>query len=97
MKRCLNKAKDYDQLGQQFQMKLEGRHATLPSYCGFLGTIITVLVVSLYAYLKYDVLKYRKDVNILSTVNKLYFDDKERFDFKNGLNFAVAVTAYDNE
>ena len=42
-------------------------------------------------------LKNRKDVNVLSTINRLFFDDDDVFSFENGLNVAVGLTAYDSE
>ena len=42
-------------------------------------------------------LRYRKDVDVLSTINRLAFADDEVFSYKNGLNIAVAFTAYDSE
>ena len=51
----------------------------------------------MYATQKLDVLISKKDVDILSTVKESYFDDKDIFSHRNGLNVAVAFTAYDNE
>ena len=50
-----------------------------------------------YFNLKSDVLLNRKDVNVLSTVNRRFFDAKEKFSYRDGLNIAVAFSAYDNE
>ena len=44
-----------------------------------------------------DVFLARKDVDILSAVNDLLFTDDDIFSYKNGLNIAVAFTAYDSE
>ena len=44
-----------------------------------------------------DVMISKKDVDILSTIKDRYFDDNFVFSYKNGLNFAVAFTAYDGE
>ena len=44
-----------------------------------------------------DVMVSKKDVDILSTIKNRYFDDSVVFSYKNGLNFAVAFTAYDSE
>ena len=78
-------------------MKLDSGRAILPSFCGLFSTIVMLIVITLYAYQKYDVLRHRKDVNVLSTVNKLFFPDDESFTFDNGLNIAVAFSAYDSE
>ena len=97
MKRCIAKVMSYDQFGEVYQMKLDGGRATLPSCCGLLSTLLTVVIISLYAFQKYDVLVNRKDVNVLSTVNRLFFNDTELFSYENGFNIAVAITAYDSE
>ena len=54
-------------------------------------------MMMLYLFQKADVLVNNKDVDILSTVNRLFFDADEKFSFKDGLNIAVAFSAYDNE
>ena len=78
-------------------MKLDSGRTNLPSYAGLLSTIITMIVIAMYAYQKADVLQHRKDVNVLSTINRLFFDDDDVFSYENGLNVAVGLTAYDNE
>ena len=42
-------------------------------------------------------LQHRKDVNVLSTINRLFYANDDVFSYKNGLNVAVALTAYDSE
>ena len=54
-------------------------------------------MIAVYAWLKLDVLINQKDTNILSTTNQLAYADDEIFSYDNGLNIAVAFTAYDNE
>ncbi len=39
----------------------------------------------------------KKDVDILSAVSELQFTDDDIFAYQNGLNVAVAFTAYDAE
>lgn len=60
-------------------------------------SIIFTIVVLLYAYLKADVLISRRDVDILSTVFPNKFTPDDTFSYQNGLNIAVALTAYDND
>ena len=55
------------------------------------------MMMAVFFYLKLDVLINKKDVNILSTVNRLFYTDEDEFTFQNGFNIAVAFTAYDNE
>ena len=51
----------------------------------------------MYGYLKIDVLINKKDVNLLSSTNQFHYSDRDIFSFKDGLNIAVALTAYDEE
>jgi len=60
-------------------------------------TLILLALIGVYAWLKIDVLINQRDVNILSTTNQLSYADDDIFSFDNGLNIAVAFTAYDNE
>ena len=48
----------------------------------------------LYAVQKVDVLIAKKDVDILSATKVLAFEASDKFDYSNGLNFAVAFTEY---
>ena len=66
------------------------------SYGGAICSIFLNIVVLLYAYQKVDVLINKKDVDVLSTVNDLHFSPDDVFSYENGLNLAVAFTAYDS-
>ena len=44
-----------------------------------------------------EILINRRDVNVLSTISDLFYDDDYVFGYKNGLNIAVAFTSYDTE
>lgn len=70
---------------------------TLKSLMGALCSIILTIVVLLYTYQKLDVFLAKKDVDILSTINDLHWTDDDIFSYENGLNIAVAFTAYDSE
>ena len=64
------------------------------------GSILSILLfvtVSCYVYLKADVLIKKKDVDVLSTINDQYFTYEDVFSYKNGFNFAVAFTEYNND
>lgn len=79
-------------------MKLDNEgDDSLNSIMGALCSILLTFVVCIYSYQKFDVFLAKKDVDILSAVNDLYFTDEDTFSYKNGLNVAVAFTAYDAE
>ena len=78
-------------------MKLDGGQSHLKSWMGSLCTLIILIVVIAYSVQKMDVLINKKDVNVLSTIHKLYFDEDYTFCYENGLNLAVAFTAYDDQ
>jgi len=75
-------------------MKLDQGKDDVKSMVGSLCSIILLIVVAGYVYLKTDVLISKKDVDILSTVNDLHFTPDDVFNYENGLNFAVALTSY---
>ena len=50
-----------------------------------------------YSYIKLDVLLNMKDTLLRSAVSDMHHDDDFVFSSANGLNFAVAFTAYDSE
>ena len=86
-----------DIFGGSFAMKLDDGEEYLTSFSGAILSVLSFISMMLYLYLKSDVLLNKKDVDILSTVNRLFFDDDERFTFNDGFNIAVAFTAFDNE
>ena len=55
------------------------------------------MIMAVFFYLKLDVLINKKDVNILSTTNRLFYNDEDEFTFANNFNVAVAFTAYDDK
>ena len=61
--------------GSSFEMKLDEGRSQLASCTGVSFTIFTIALMTVYFYLKADVLINKKDVNILSTVNRLFFRD----------------------
>ena len=58
---------------------------------------IVLVVIFSYAYLKMDVLMHNKDKDVRSVIHDQHFAKDYVFSSKNGLNLAVAFTAYDNE
>ena len=67
------------------------------SVFGSILSILLFITMSCYVYLKADVLIAKKDVDVLSTVNDLFFTYEDVISYENGFNFAVAFTAYDND
>ena len=52
----------------------------------------------MYSYLKYTVLRDKKDVDILSAINDSFYDETYTLNYKeNGFNIAAAFTEYDSE
>ena len=62
---------------------------------GALCSLILTIILIAYAYLKIDVLIEKKDVDIMRTVNDYHFADDEVFGYEEGMNVAVALTAWD--
>ena len=63
------------------------------SFC----SLILFVIVCAFAYIKTDVLLLKKDVTILTSTHKNYYDSDFIFDFDQGLNFAIAFTSFDSE
>ena len=64
---------------------------------GSLCSLLMFIVVLAYGYQKFDVWNTKKDIDIQYSTVDSYFTDDDVFDFKEGLNFAMAFTAYDTE
>lgn len=77
-------------------MRQDNGRAPLGSYAGFFCTAFLGLLLLSYTYQKIDVLKNKKDVDILSTVTHAHFDPDYIFDFQKGFNIAAGFTAYDS-
>ena len=77
-------------------MKLEGDDS-LKSYLGTMCSVLMMMITAVYAYMKLVILIHKKDTNILSVTSDLYFTDDDVFRYSDGLNIAVAFTAYDSE
>ena len=78
-------------------MKLDAGVEALPSISGVLFTILLTLMVLGYTIQKTEVLVNRRDSDIMSVINKDFYAADEDFQFSQGLSFAVAFTAYDDE
>ena len=63
---------------------------------GSLFSFVMFLMVCGFAYLKVGLWITKKGVDIASATYDSYFDDEYEFSSKDGLNFAMAFTAYDD-
>ena len=75
-------------------MKLDEGSDSIKSLMGSLCSIMLTILILSYAYQKMDVLIERKDIDVLSTTNEMYFPDDDEFSAKNGLRVAVAFTSF---
>jgi len=78
-------------------MKLDDGILGLSTVMGLFFSLLLMIIFLLYTAIKLDTLITRKDVDILSTVNHSVYGPDFIFNASQGLNFAVAFTAYDNE
>ena len=63
------------------------------SFC----SVIMFLIVLAYAYQKTDVWLTKKDISIQYSTYEAFYTSDDVFDNEQGLNFALAFTAYDEE
>ena len=78
-------------------MKLDGEKDNVSTVMGSICSLVLILIVCAYAYIKVDVWYNKKDVDIMSSTQKGHFGEEYVFDYEQGLNFAFAFTAYDSE
>ena len=71
----LNSLKSTDLFSERFRMRLDDGEASISTVTGALCSLLIVILLVLYFYLKLDVLVYRKDVDVLSTLKDYQFDD----------------------
>lgn len=64
---------------------------------GAFASFIVWIVVIAYAYIKVDVFIQKKDVDIMQSLEKNALSTDDVFSNQEGLNFAIAFTAYDGE
>ena len=87
--------KSYDKFGKGFALKMDGGVGSLKTYMGLCCTIVWVVIILVFAAQKLDILINKKQVSVLGSKKLSFFSD-EGFSYKEGLNIAVAYTAYDN-
>ena len=92
-----DKAFDFDAFGETFQFKLpDGKD----EYKSCMGLVLTIFCYSLLV--TYSSFKIKKvwnfgDTNVNLSHEDSYFDYKQIWSSEDGLQFAFAITAYDNE
>ena len=67
------------------------------SVMGSLLSLILVATILTYLYQKVEVMMGRKGVDLQSAFMEKYFTEFDSFGYDQGMNFAVAFTAYNNE
>ena len=77
-------------------MRFDKGTEALTSWVGSFCSLFLFAIVLAYTYQKMDVLIGKKDVDVLQTTTFQALTDNDKFDFNNGLNIAVAYTAYDS-
>lgn len=78
-------------------MKLDGERDVVQTLLGSLCSLILAIVVIAYTNHKIDVWLNKMDIEIITAKQVGYFDEDYVFSFEQGLNFAIAFTAYDQE
>ena len=67
------------------------------THMGTFCTLLWFVIIMSYAANKIDILINKKDTSILAATRDLYFSSQDQFDSSQGLNIAVAFTAFDSE
>ena len=62
----------------------------------FLSVVFFCFTIA-FAILKGDILINKKDIDIITAVEKNYYDEADRFTAENGFNIAVGFTNYDGK
>ena len=75
-------------------MHLDKGARELRSWFGSLCSIILMLILGAYAYQKFDVLVFMKDVDLITSVELNAFGIEDTFDSTNGFMAAAALSDY---
>ena len=86
-----------DMFGEGISMKVDGGDDQLKSGFGTFCSILLLVITGVYGYTKLLTYIKKKDVNILSATKHLFFEDKDAFGYEQGMNIAVAFTAYNSK
>ena len=79
------------------KIDFEGAGPGYKSYCGAFVSISFIVMVSIFVYAKFLNLLNDSEIKISTSTIDGYFDQSKLFTSENGLFFAAALTAYDNE
>ena len=85
-----------DQFGMPYRMKIDHEKSVLKSTLGSVCSILMAIVIFTYAYIKIEVFLLKSDVDIMQSTIDSFFEDDYEFSHSQGLNFAIAFTAFDN-
>ena len=72
-------------------MNLDKGQGSLPSKMGAINSFFLLIVLLIYTYYKFDIMLEKKDVDILSAVQRDHFQADYEFKADRGLNVALAV------
>ena len=79
-------------------MKIDGGDDTIKSCMGTLCSLLLLVVIGAYAYVKLGVFLIKKEANILSAIEYLWYTDDDKFSYESGgMNIAVAFSSYNDE
>ncbi len=91
-----DKLKSIDRNGEAFQLKLDSEGSTsLQTVPGALCSIISLLIVGIYGFLKYDTFQRKAGSQIIVSTRESYYSDTEVFDSTKGLALAVGFVDAD--
>ena len=91
-----DKMLNQDRFGKQLSMQFDGGKESLPSKMGSACSLLLWMLMIMYALYKVSILESRRQVDILQTVDKEYFDENYTFGARQGLSIgANVVDVYD--
>ena len=100
VKSCLSgletRLQSFDQFGQNFKMKIDEDKSELQSSMGTLLSLFMFVIVGMFAAQKAEIWLMKTRMDIAQATADSYFDDEDRFTHEDGINFAMAFTAYDS-
>ena len=91
------KIRNLDKFGKSFQFKFPDRRDTFKSWHGLAVTIIVYMLLGSYGFLKGEKLLFFGDSRTNASLEDSAFDDTEIWSTGNGLEFAFAITDFDDE
>ena len=73
--------KNIDWYGYDFKMNMRGQTA-IPSYCGATVTLISIIIIAIYTYIRYDALASMRDTKRSSILVTDWIDETYHFNFQ---------------